>query len=734
MMWLILSYTLSGKVVDSQSGEPMPYAIVILYSLPDTLRVGGEYADKEGRFVIRNIKEGEYVLSVDFIGYKRIFVGPIAIRKDTSIGDIRLSPQPIKVGEIVSEAEPERIIYKPDRKVITPSSDVISKGGNAAEALKGVPGVEVDAFGNVSIRGSGKYILFVDGHPTDLTLKDIPASQVEKIEIITNPGAEYDAEGSAIINVILRRRTESGYFVSTNFNASNHGTLKGDVSASLSLNGISYFINLWGYSEHKIFSGYERYIFGNSDSLNMDVYWDQWYKGAKASAGVQTRDVKFEVGARYGGYGNYIETERNGIENGKFFEYVKNMSKGLFSSLLISKGIASGILNFEGYGYYSLGGNGELVDTTEGYGMKSNNFTGGYEGYISLRYSIGGVSAGSKFLTSSDWFKNTTSKIGTISFPDIPEQYLPYKENIYAAFITFSSKVSLINYKVGLRSEFTDRKVDTIVLRFLDVFPSFHISTNIYNASIFLSFSRRIWRPPSYMIYPIYIPQNSKLVQVGSPELLPEYYYNFQIGASKVIGPAMVGLEGYYDITQNIQDVREGRFENYDVSLYKYISTESYGKKYGAELSIQLSPLRFINLAGALSYMRYSYEDVHSDYLQSYVSLSLSVAFTQLQIRYFYASTYRLIWGDLAPIRYVDIGINANIRGINIYAGMSDPFLGFREDLKVYGDGIRRHKYIGYDKPVISLMVSYNISRNFKESKIKEVEEMNVEGERFLIK
>ncbi|MFZ8835164.1 MAG: carboxypeptidase-like regulatory domain-containing protein, partial [Candidatus Caldipriscus sp.] len=180
MISLLISLTIKGKVMDEESSKPMGYAVVIVYR--DTQRVGGTYTDTLGNFEIKGIERGNYRIVASFIGYERKEIR-IDLERDTFL-TITLKPKPIPIKEQVVEAEAPKVVYKVDRKVVYPKGEV-EKRGRASDILRGVAGVEVDAEGNVKVMGSCGYVLFVDGKPTNMSLKDIPASFVEYIEVIT---------------------------------------------------------------------------------------------------------------------------------------------------------------------------------------------------------------------------------------------------------------------------------------------------------------------------------------------------------------------------------------------------------------------------------------------------------------------------------------------------------------------------------------------------------------------
>jgi len=733
MINAIVALTISGKVIDSESGKPMAYAVVILYRAKDTSKITGTYTDERGVFVLKGVKPGEYLLSADFVGYAKEWIGPFTLKGDTNLGKIVLEPQPITTQEVVVEATPQKVRYEVDRKVITPSADVVSRGGNASDVLRSVPGVDVDMQGNVKIRGSDRYILFVDGHPTNLTLKDIPASQIERIELITNPSAEYDAEGNAIINVILKRRTERGYSVSADATATNHGTLKGNLAAYLSLGKVSYFVRLSAQRNSLKLNRNELMVY-EGDTLKVKGIWDQHSRILRLSTGLQSASTKLEVGGIFNEYGVTIPTTREGINDGSFYVNSLERKPRGFLSFTYTKNVLSGLLNLEIYASYYPRAMSYLVDTTTGYGIKTVGYKESYRGYLSLKYSLNNLKFGFKVYPSRGFRYDTTIKIGSIPYPDIPPQTLNYRRDIHSAFVLYTSQIDRFNYQLGLRAEYTDRSMNSIKVNRLDLFPSLHVSTVLAKSQIYLAFSRRIWRPPSYMLVPIYVVQTSYLIQLGNPNLLPEYYYKAQLGVMRALGPVSLSAEAYYDITENVQDVRESKFEGYDVTLYQFISSEGYGKKYGLDLSAQALLSGWVSIMGSISPMRYEYEDISSNFLSAYAGLMVNLPMVQFQVRYGYFGAYKLVWGSVAPYHYLDLGANFNVKGLNVYAGITDPFLLFSEDLTVTGENFYRHATTRYAKPVITLSLSYSYRKNFKRVKTKEVEEFESEEGKFLLK
>ena len=212
---------ISGRIIDSASGEAIEYAAVSLQKMDDGKVVNGATADVKGKFNLENVAEGNYKLIVDFIGYQKKEKKNIVVSKEISnvvLGEIKLSNKQKTLKEVTITSEKAIIENKIDKMVYNVDKDVTSQGGVAADVLKKVPQVSVDVDGNVELQGNSNIRFLINGKPSVMfgnniadVLQSIPSSQIQSIEVITSPGAKYDAEGTGgIINIILKKTTAQG--------------------------------------------------------------------------------------------------------------------------------------------------------------------------------------------------------------------------------------------------------------------------------------------------------------------------------------------------------------------------------------------------------------------------------------------------------------------------------------------------------------------------------------------
>lgn len=212
------SVTVSGQVKDAS--EVLPFVNVVLNSASDTAFVTGTVTDMEGRFTMADVRPGNYLLQVSYIGYttkwQSVFVGNLSPFLDLNV--ISLDAGTEQLDEVVIEAKQDAVAGKLDKKTFTVDENVSQTGGSVLQAMQNLPGVTIQD-GKVQLRGNDKVAVLIDGKQTALTgfgsqsgLDNIPASAIEKIEVINNPSAKYDANGNAgIVNIIFKKEDKSGF-------------------------------------------------------------------------------------------------------------------------------------------------------------------------------------------------------------------------------------------------------------------------------------------------------------------------------------------------------------------------------------------------------------------------------------------------------------------------------------------------------------------------------------------
>lgn len=248
---------LEGLIVDSLTKEPVAFASVVLREALEHKEVDGVLTDDKGNFRFKELKNARYELVINFIGYKTKIIGPFKINKDIqehNLGSVLLFEEIKQLEGVTITGQKDIIENKIDRLVYNTERDVTSRGGTAEDVLRRTPMLTVDLEGNVSLRGSNNIRMLINGKPSSLmanSIKDavkmIPADVIQKVEVITQPGAKYDAEGTAgIINIVTKTKKITGKSGSYQISGGTRSSFAG-ANLSFRQGNIGYTANLGGF-------------------------------------------------------------------------------------------------------------------------------------------------------------------------------------------------------------------------------------------------------------------------------------------------------------------------------------------------------------------------------------------------------------------------------------------------------------------------------------------------------
>ena len=213
--------TLSGTVQDARTRTGLPFLNLQLLAEQDSAFVAGRLTNETGAFTFSGLVKGRYVLVVRSIGYQpirqRVVIGELSAFLD--LGALLMRADAQTLGDVVVTATAEGVSRAMDRKTFTVADNISQAGGSVLQAMSTVPGVTVGQDGTVQVRGSDKVVVLIDGKQTALTgfgsqsgLDNLPASALERIEVINNPSAKFDANASAgIINLVFRKQEQQGF-------------------------------------------------------------------------------------------------------------------------------------------------------------------------------------------------------------------------------------------------------------------------------------------------------------------------------------------------------------------------------------------------------------------------------------------------------------------------------------------------------------------------------------------
>ncbi|MBA3829472.1 MAG: TonB-dependent receptor [Taibaiella sp.] len=602
------STKITGKVTDGNTKAPIEYATLILTDKQTNKIINGATTDAKGLYEIANVATGTYVLIVEFIGYKRDTINSLVIdgnSKTVNLNTIAIYAGQHTLKDVTVTASAPIIENKIDKIVYNVANDVTSQGGIALDVLKKVPQVTVDADGNVDVQGNSNIRFLINGKPSSVfgssvvdALSAIPASQIKSIELITSPGAKYDAEGTGgIINIILKDNKLQGINGTVNLSA---GTRLQNGSVNLNVRhgnfGVNAFFSGNSQLNSRTLNAQDRRssdtIAHNTTHLLQNGYSDLQRSGYRGGIGMDwelTKKDNINASVSYNHYGN----DNTGITNQE--QTMADANNNPLSDV-------NTIRNF--YNRFSANSldwsvnykknfskeNQELdILYSSSMGMNNNNYsqsqttpgtTVPFSGTASANpgtnnetdISIDYTQPIKKFILETG-VKTVIETINSSTNAQIldanshlyvndPNQSynLTYDRKVYAFYL--SGTFSLFHYldvKAGARIEHTDTKIDfanTTIPSFNTVVPSIILSHSIdKDQTVKISYSRRIERPDYRELNPFRNLSDPYNITTGNPNLQPEIGDNFELGYSKSFkkgGNIYIGLV-YRVTTQDIK-------------------------------------------------------------------------------------------------------------------------------------------------------------------------------------
>lgn len=759
-----------GKVIDASTKNPIEYTNIVLLRSSDSSQVNGTITNDEGIFRLSGVVTNQYILKVSFIGYEPIFVNRIDINSSTKVLDleeIELHSISYQIDGATVIANKTPIEYHIDKKVINVSAQSTSISGTAVEVLENVPSVNVDIEGNVSLRGSGSFTLLIDGRPTILdandALQQIPASTIDKIEIVTNPSAKYDPEGvSGIINIISKKGEYAGMSAIINAHVGLDEKYGGDFITNYKTNGTSLYFGADYRSSSYPGTGQENRVTYNDEFasfLNSTNTNTRGRDGYNLTGGADfTFDTNNQLGLsiRYGdrtsasnSLVNYYEYT-NPPTSETYYNNISDRERGgnRFSSSLNYRHIfGENQHEITGDLDYSLS-NGEEFTINEYYdedgslssGRKntedgpSRRFRGkiDYTLPLSLQNRFeAGVQAeiGRSDDDSRSYIFDANG--GDYIFQKDYSYLVEYSRNIYSIYSLYNSKESKFGYQFGLRGEFTDRLVfipdssQSSVINRWDYFPTLHTSYSFNElVQVMASYTRRIRRPRGYYLEPFLTWEDQNNVRQGNPELEPEYINSFEIAYQTHIQEVILSLEGYYRERKNkIERVRAVYDTNVTITTPFNVGTDH---TLGAEFMIDADLLNFwnLNFMGDLSQYKLEGTFVNQDYARENFnwSLRLNNTFmitpsTKIQVNGRYRGPSISLQGDYEGYFSTDVALRQDLweRKMSITLQIRDVFQTSKREGTSFGPRFESYTYSQRKAPIVLLNFTLNLN-NFKQN------------------
>jgi len=563
---------IKGRVVDSVSGSAIAYATVTCFAINNNTVAGGMITDDGGLFVIDNLPVGRYLLKVDFLGYGQKIVEGIEISDKRIIvnsGDVRISSNTKLLKDVTVTGSKNFMEYHLDKLVYNVEKDLTSQGGVATDILKKVPQVSVDVDGNVELLGSQNIRVFINGKPSTMfdnnlaeALMAIPASQIKSIEVITSPGAQYDAQGTGgIINIILKDNKSQGINGSVavtggtrlNNGSANIHARKGKIDLSASLSGNAQLKGTTINTSDKLKTNSARNIDSSEivqsgpGTLEKNGYRGQlgmeWNTNKKSTLSASVSYNNFRTTNH--GTNNQAETVFYPIavdntvrySNNTFryktadwnINYLKKMAKeGQELNLAVQGSNGSGRTWFDQYQDSA----GSINPFAGGNGL--NKLTDN-ETYVMADYAhpldkdmVLNVGTKGSFSRISCYSENSALDTSSETYQLNQTNNFNFSRDVYAAYVSLTFPMwDVYSLKLGVRDEYTNNGIPTdtgnVAPSYNSFIPSIIVSRKLgKNQTIKASYYRRIQRAGYRQLNPFIDATDPTSLLQGNPYLKPE--------------------------------------------------------------------------------------------------------------------------------------------------------------------------------------------------------------------
>lgn len=716
--------TITGTVVES-NGVPIEFATVIIAANDTQKAITGATTNEKGEFSLTTSTANFYV-EVSFIGFKNKKIENFTIQKNRiDLGKIVLSEDQSQLDEVIVSAEKSQTVFKLDKRVFNVGSDLSSTGASALEILNNVPSVNVNIEGQISLRGNSGVQILINGKPSVLAseegnaLGSITADMIDKIEVITNPSAKYDAEGtSGIINIILKKSEKKGLNGSVTLNTG----IPNNHSIGLSLNRRTEKFNLFSQL------GYGRRTFpreSESTSLNRAA------ETSLNTAGESDKNEKFFniiLGTDYhindlnvltlSGHYAFEDEKENSNQVYQFIDntatttdawnrrelttasnpkwqyelqYKKDFKDHEDHDLLFSAlGTSFGKDKTSNFNNTTTIGNipDMLQEALTNFAQNEYTFKLDYTHPFGEKYTL---ETGAQFIiddVSNDYqvrdFINNVWIINT-DFSNV----FDYNQNVLGVYSTFAYEAEKWGIKGGLRLESTDLKTKLVNTnernsqKYTNLFPSVHTSYKVTeDLSLQAGYSKRIYRPRLWDLNPFFSFRDNFNISTGNPNLNPEFTDSFEITSILKFNQGSLNFGIYHRATKDvIEDI--STFENNVTTSQP--SNVGTNNGTGIELNAKYNLTNWVTLTTDFNYNSFArkgqFDDLSFDFNGNQWSSRLTGKFKlpldfTLETTGNYRSKYKTVQGEVADNIFMNLGIRKKMmKGrLNVNLSVRDVF------------------------------------------------------------
>lgn len=704
----IVNGKISGVVFDKNTGSPLESATIQIFKPESENPVNGGATDKDGKFEITDVAEGIYNIKVSYIGYGNAVAKNVQINKEklnVNLGKIELETNTETTQEIEVEGEIPIMTYEQGKKVFDVKKDLTAQTGTVLDLLKNIPSIDVDNDGNVSLRGSGNVKILIDGKPSALlsqgtqVLQNLPANVIDKVEVINNPGAKYEAEGvSGIINLVMKsdQKTEGyGWNLRANSGTEDKYNISGGAmwkKDKLTLNGNYSF---WRYLMPGVTDLY-RNNFNNPNFSMINQKFDWKYKGNShfgsfgldyelnklntlsfvANGFYYDRGIANRNIINFYGLNNaliseqtyFIDDSRDGYNIEGTLTYSKKFEeKGRDFTTFLNYSRRTEETNLN----YKIYDQNNFLDETQNdvnYTFNFLNFQADYIHPLSETDKLEtGLKSNYRYIFGDYIFRELVNG----NWQPIPgklDNDADYKDLISAAYLTYSGSYKDFGYQAGLRSEHT--YLDFSIMQgtekfnrdYIDFFPSASLSQKIGNEnSVQATYSRRINRPNLYFLNPFVEQFDEYTKRSGNPYLNPEYINSFELGYTRYLPIGSATLTGYFRNTNNTIQY----LSFIDTNGINFSRPENKGKSdtYGLELLLQGGFAKWWTFYASASYFNTNiydnatYDKNFNAWRTRFTTNAAIPALFDVQLTYFFFGKQYNSQGTIDPFQMLNLAV-----------------------------------------------------------------------------
>ena len=619
---------ISGCVVDSISKQEIEFVSVAVYRQGNSTPVDGALTDKSGMFNIKELKNGVYDVHINFLGYQNKVISNIKVSDsipDQMLGKIYISPESKLLNEVVVTGEQGLVENKIDRMVYNAGKDISNKGGNAADVLRKVPTLSVDLDGNLSMRGSSSIRVLINGKPSAVmassvadALKMIPSDEIDKVEVLTSPGAKYDAEGSAgIVNIITKRKTIKGFSGNVTISAGTRSAF-GGANANLKLDKIAFTAGVGGFGwRAKGNLNSERsapnYLLTQTGRNNMSGL------GGRGNIGIDydiTEKDNINATLSFGKFGmnldNSITSDQMlaGILNQHYRRDQTSVNDNLSTDINLDYKhkfkkenqeltISGQYSNNNRPTHYEISqyNDAEILDYKEFSNNKGTNreitaqadYSHPFSKKLSLDLGIKSISRRIESYYVYDTFNLATN---TQIKDEMRSNSFGYLQNVLAGYAEATWAITpKFGLKAGVRYEGTTvegdifKEVQSLNNNYYNILPSGTFSYKWGSNGLKLSYNQRLQRPSLFYLNPYSNLADPKNITVGNPKLNAELSHNVEVGYNKFFGLSSVNIAVYRRFTNNaIEAVRKISGDTIVTTYYNQANNKNTGLNVSGNL------------------------------------------------------------------------------------------------------------------------------------------------------